>query len=68
MASNGVNGTLPSSDAKGDCPIAIIGIANRLPGDSNTPSQLWNFLLKGGVAGNDPRSRDSASRATTTGP
>lgn len=35
-------------------PIAIIGLANRLPGDSNNPSQLWDFLEQGGVAQNDP--------------
>jgi acyl transferase domain-containing protein len=35
-------------------PIAVIGLANRLPGNSNNPSQLWDFLLRGGVAGNQP--------------
>ncbi|RDL42230.1 Acyl transferase hydrolase [Venustampulla echinocandica] len=35
-------------------PIAVIGLANRLPGNSNNPSQLWDFLERGGVAGNDP--------------
>ena len=31
-------------------PIAIIGMACRLPGDNNSPSSLWNFLEKGGCA------------------
>ena len=35
-------------------PIAIVGMANRLPGDNNNPSQLWNFLERGGIAQNDP--------------
>ena len=39
-------------------PIAIIGMACRLPGDSNSPHKLWEFLEKGGVAQNDaPASR-----------
>ncbi|KAJ5753203.1 Acyl transferase/acyl hydrolase/lysophospholipase [Penicillium odoratum] len=35
-------------------PIAIVGLANRLPGHSTNPSKLWEFLERGGVAGNDP--------------
>lgn len=31
-------------------PIAIIGMACRLPGDSNSPSSLWNFLENGRCA------------------
>lgn len=39
-------------------PIAIIGMACRLPGDSNSPHKLWEFLEQGGVAQNDaPASR-----------
>lgn len=33
-------------------PIAIIGLACRLPGNSNSPTALWDFLEKGGVASN----------------
>jgi acyl transferase domain-containing protein len=33
-------------------PIAIIGIACRLPGGSNSPQQLWDFLERGGIASN----------------
>ena len=44
----------PLRTAYRQTPIAVVGIANRLPGNSNSPGQLWNFLLKGGVAGNDP--------------
>ena len=35
-------------------PIAVVGLANRLPGHSNNPTKLWEFLLRGGVAKNDP--------------
>ena len=34
--------------------VAVIGMACRLPGDCNSPHALWEFLLKGGVAGNAP--------------
>ncbi|KAI0421157.1 putative polyketide synthase [Xylaria grammica] len=35
-------------------PIAVIGMACRLPGNSNSPHALWEFLEKGGIAGNRP--------------
>ncbi len=35
-------------------PIAVVGLACRLPGDSNSPTALWDFLYRGGVAKNDP--------------
>ena len=39
-------------------PIAIIGMACRLPGNSNSPVALWNFLQRGGWADFDvPESR-----------
>lgn len=31
-------------------PVAIVGLACRLPGESNSPQALWNFLERGGVA------------------
>ena len=34
--------------------IAIIGVACRLPGNCNSPNDLWEFLLRGGVAQNSP--------------
>lgn len=37
-------------------PVAIVGLACRLPGHSNTPHALWKFLERGGVAENDPPS------------
>lgn len=41
-------------------PIAVVGLANRLPGHSTTPTKLWDFLLRGGIAENaPPRSRFS---------
>jgi acyl transferase domain-containing protein len=43
-------------------PVAIIGMACRLPGDSNSPKALWDFLMRGGVASNEaPASRFSLS-------
>jgi acyl transferase domain-containing protein len=35
-------------------PIAVVGLSNRLPGHSNTPTKLWEFLERGGVAENTP--------------
>ncbi|ETS75485.1 hypothetical protein PFICI_12429 [Pestalotiopsis fici W106-1] len=37
-------------------PVAVVGMACRLPGHSNSPKALWDFLLKGGVAVNEPPS------------
>ncbi|KAK8066218.1 Fumagillin dodecapentaenoate synthase [Apiospora hydei] len=31
-------------------PIAVVGMACRLPGQSNTPKALWDFLMRGGIA------------------
>uniref|UniRef100_L2FWC0 Polyketide synthase n=1 Tax=Colletotrichum fructicola (strain Nara gc5) TaxID=1213859 RepID=L2FWC0_COLFN len=33
-------------------PIAIIGIACRLPGGNTNPHKLWEFLKRGGIASN----------------
>lgn len=39
-------------------PLAIVGIACRLPGGSTTPHKLWEFLKRGGIASNKvPKSR-----------
>jgi acyl transferase domain-containing protein len=39
-------------------PIAVIGLACRLPGNCNSPTALWDFLERGGVAHNEaPKSR-----------
>jgi len=35
-------------------PIAIIGMACRLPGHCSTPKDLWNFMMRGGIASNEP--------------
>ncbi|KAH6612780.1 PKSKA1, partial [Chaetomium sp. MPI-SDFR-AT-0129] len=35
-------------------PIAVVGMGCRLPGHSNSPTQLWEFLQRGGVAKNEP--------------
>ncbi|KAI0970609.1 PKSKA1 [Xylaria arbuscula] len=35
-------------------PVAIVGMGCRLPGHSNSPTELWNFLKQGGIAVNEP--------------
>ncbi|KAI3321634.1 PKSKA1 [Xylariaceae sp. AK1471] len=45
------------TDRKGDriqVPVAIVGMGCRLPGHSNSPTELWNFLKQGGIAANEP--------------
>ncbi|GIZ44216.1 hypothetical protein CKM354_000742000 [Cercospora kikuchii] len=37
-------------------PIAVVGMSCRLPGHSSSPTKLWEFLQKGGVAENEPPS------------
>jgi len=39
-------------------PIAVIGLACRLPGNCNSPTSFWDFLDQGGIAHNQaPESR-----------
>lgn len=35
-------------------PIAVVGMGCRLPGNSNSPHALWEFLERGGIAENTP--------------
>jgi len=35
-------------------PLAVIGLACRLPGENNSPTELWRFLEGGGIASNTP--------------
>jgi acyl transferase domain-containing protein len=44
-------------------PIAVVGLACRLPGNCNTPTDFWKFLLEGGCASCDvPPSRFSVEQ------
>lgn len=50
--------TLPATFVP-DCgqePIAVVGLACRLPGNSNSPTAFWDFLVNGGCAQNEPPS------------
>ncbi|KAJ5961308.1 uncharacterized protein N7479_008458 [Penicillium vulpinum] len=47
------DGVLPSPKAFLQVPIAVVGMACRLPGHSTTPKKLWDFLERGGIASND---------------
>jgi len=43
-------------------PVAVIGLACRLPGNNTSPRALWNFLERGGIASNGvPKSRFNLS-------
>lgn len=54
----GDSGGLQARSEHGRDPIAIIGMACRLPGNSNSPQSLWNLLERGGCAvGGVPESR-----------
>jgi acyl transferase domain-containing protein len=35
-------------------PVAVIGMACRLPGHSNTPRDFWDFMMRSGIATNEP--------------
>ncbi|PYI04018.1 putative PKS-like enzyme [Aspergillus sclerotiicarbonarius CBS 121057] len=35
-------------------PLTVVGMACRLPGNSNNPTALWQFLERGGIARNEP--------------
>jgi len=51
------SGMTPSSNSKQTYTqesIAVVGLACRLPGDSNSPAALWEFLERGGIASNQP--------------
>ena len=53
-----VHTSLPSSISEGktllnDNDIAVVGYGCRVPGGNNTPSQLWDFIMKKGDASGD---------------
>lgn len=47
------DGVPSSSKAFIQEPIAVVGMACRLPGHSTTPNKFWDFLERGGIAAND---------------
>ena len=47
---NGITSTSLPSPRYHFEPIAVIGFACRLPGNNNSPTALWDFLERGGVA------------------
>ena len=50
-----VNGrVLISASHRTQVPIAVVGMGCRLPGHSSSPTKLWEFLQRGGVAKNEP--------------
>ena len=49
---NAAEGLSPANRTQ--VPIAIVGMGCRLPGHSNSPMALWDFLHRGGVAKNEP--------------
>ncbi|GKT64373.1 polyketide synthase [Colletotrichum tofieldiae] len=52
--SAGVNGSSHSSKGFIQDPIAVVGLACRLPDNCNTPHALWKFLESGSIAKNTP--------------
>lgn len=50
------NGIDKPSTPRTQTPIAVVGFACRLPGKSNSPEELWKFLMRGGVADPTPPS------------
>ncbi|GAP86891.1 putative acyl transferase acyl hydrolase lysophospholipase [Rosellinia necatrix] len=43
-------------------PIAVVGMACRLPGHCKSPNDLWDFMMRGGIASNEtPKTRFNLS-------
>lgn len=55
-SNNGILDGLSNVPIRTQVPIAVIGMACRLPGHCNSPQALWEFLQRGGVAENGPPS------------
>lgn len=57
------NGSRRLSTNRCQAPIAVVGMACRLPGHCNSPQALWDFLARQGIAKNEP----PASRFSLSG-
>ena len=57
------NGSQRLGISRCQVPIAVVGMACRLPGHCNSPQALWDFLVQQGIAKNEP----PASRFSLSG-
>ncbi|KAF3490687.1 Lovastatin diketide synthase LovF 17 [Arthroderma uncinatum] len=54
VLSHEARGSGHTHDHRTQVPIAVVGMGCRLPGHSNSPTALWDFLQRGGIAKNEP--------------
>lgn len=44
---------METTDNRTQTPVAVLGYACRLPGNCNSPRELWEFLTQGSIASNE---------------